>query len=61
MFTRLLFDTEGAMADSDPRTGALVFTFSIAAFSEVARPLRTINMLFGVWLVIAPWVLDGSN
>ena len=61
MFTRLIFGTEGAMADSDHFIGAMVFTFSIAAFSEVARPLRALNFLFGGWLLIAPWLLDGGT
>jgi hypothetical protein len=27
--------------------------------AEVGRPLRFINILFGAWLVVAPWVLSG--
>lgn len=61
MFTRPIFDTSGAMADSDHLAGALIFTFSIVAFAEVARPLRAINMLLGGWLVLAPWLLDGAS
>lgn len=61
MFTRVIFGTHGAMADSDHLVGALVFTFSVAAFAEVARPLRAINMLFGAWLIVAPWLLDGAT
>lgn len=29
--------------------------------AEVARPLRFINCLFGLWLVAAPWVLGGGQ
>lgn len=61
MFTRLTLNAEGAIADSDHLIGSLLFTFSIAAFSEVVRPIRAINMLFGVWLAIAPWLLGGAN
>ena len=61
MFTRFIFGTEGAMADSDHFIGAMVFTVSVAAFSEVARPLRALNFLFGGWLLIAPWILAGGN
>lgn len=61
MFTRTIFGTQGAMADSDHLVGALLFTVSIAAFSEVARPLRALNFLFGGWLLLAPWLLDGGN
>lgn len=61
MFTRATLDSSGTLADSDHLTGALVFTFSIAAFAEVARPLRAINFLFGAWLIAAPWLLGGGN
>ena len=60
MFTRLTFGTSGAMANSDHLVGALVVTVAIAAWAEVARPLRLINGLFGVWLLLAPWLLDGT-
>lgn len=61
MFTRLMFGTSGAAADSDHLVGALVFTFSVTAFAEVARPLRAINFLFGAWLIASPWVLSGAG
>ncbi|PWF43602.1 NAD-dependent epimerase/dehydratase family protein [Massilia glaciei] len=59
MSTRLLFDTDGQGADSDHMVGSLVVTFSIMAWAEVARPLRFVNALFGAWLLVAPWFLDG--
>ncbi|MHB1233999.1 MAG: SPW repeat domain-containing protein [Burkholderiales bacterium] len=58
-FTRLSFDSSGAMADSDHLIGALVVTFSIMAWSEVGRAVRFINIPFGAWLIAAPWLLDG--
>jgi nucleoside-diphosphate-sugar epimerase/uncharacterized membrane protein len=58
-FTRLSFDSSGAMADSDHLIGALVVTFSIIALAEVGRAVRFINILFGAWLIAAPWLLDG--
>jgi hypothetical protein len=61
MFTRVTLNAHGSIADSDHLVGSLLFTFSIAAFSEVVRPMRAINMLFGAWLVIAPWLLGGAN
>uniref|UniRef100_A0ABX1N046 dTDP-glucose 4,6-dehydratase n=2 Tax=Aromatoleum buckelii TaxID=200254 RepID=A0ABX1N046_9RHOO len=61
MFTRTIFGTDGAMADSDHLIGALVFTVSITAYAETARPLRALNMVFGAWLIVAPWVLDGGS
>ncbi|MAT66735.1 MAG: dTDP-glucose 4,6-dehydratase [Gammaproteobacteria bacterium] len=59
-FTRLTFDSSGAMADSDHLVGLLVVTFSIMAWAEVGRALRFINIPFGAWLVAAPWLLDGA-
>jgi hypothetical protein len=61
MFTRIIFGTEGAMANSDHIVGALVFTISVSAIAEVARPLRALNMLLGTWLLAAPWLLEGAG
>ena len=60
MFTRLSFGTSGQMANSDHLVGALVVTFAIIAFAEVARPLRFINIAFGLWLIAALWLLTGN-
>lgn len=61
MFTRLAFGTSDAMANSDHVVGALVVTISIMAMAEVGRPIRFINILFGLWLVAAPWFLEGVS
>jgi nucleoside-diphosphate-sugar epimerase/uncharacterized membrane protein len=61
MFTRVFFDTAVPMADSDHVTGALIVTFSVMAMAEVGRSLRFANLLFGVWLVLAPWLLGGAS
>ena len=61
MLTRLLFGTEGAMANSDHVVGALVITVAIIATAEVARALRFINLGFGIWLIAAPLLLDGAG
>jgi hypothetical protein len=58
-FTRLTFDNSGAMANSDHLVGLLVVTFSIMALAEVARSVRFLNVAFGAWLIVAPWLLDG--
>ena len=60
MFTRLLFGTTPPMADSDHLAGALIFTVAAIATAEVARPLRFLNALFGIWLAVAPWLLGGA-
>ena len=59
MFTRMTFGNSGAMANSDHLVGALVVTFAIIAWAEVARPVRFLNAVFGAWLIAAPWLLDG--
>ena len=61
MFTRVIFGTEGAMANSDHLVGSLVVTFTVMAMAEVARPVRFINFAFGAWLIVAPWILSGAS
>ena len=61
MCTRLIFDTSGALANSDHLVGALVITVSVTALAEMARPLRFVNVLFGIALVVVPWLLEGGS
>lgn len=61
MFSRAVLGHQGTMADSDHLVGAMVFTFSVCAFAEVVRPLRAINVLFGLWLMASSWLLDGAT
>jgi hypothetical protein len=61
MCTRLLFDTSGAMANSDHLVGSLVVVIAVSAWAEVARALRWLIVPFGAWLVVAPWWLDGAG
>lgn len=55
--------TEGVsrVADSDRLVGALVITAAMIALAEVARPVRFVNVLFGAWLMVAPWLLGGAT
>jgi hypothetical protein len=57
MFSRTIFGTEGAIANSDHLVGALIITVAVCAMAEVARPLRFLNVAFGLWLIAAPWLL----
>jgi len=59
MFAPAVFGTTGRAADSDHLFGALVVTFAVIAMAEVARVVRFINILFGAWLVAAPFILNG--
>jgi uncharacterized membrane protein len=61
LFTRLIFGTAPPMADSDHLVSALVVTVAIIAMAEVARPLRFVNAMFGLWLIIALWLLPGGS
>ena len=61
MFTRILFGSRPPMAHSDHLVGALIVTVAVMAMAEVGRLLRFINVAFGLWLIVAPWVLDGAS
>jgi len=61
MLTRLTLGTQGEMANSDYTMGALTITVAVIATAEVARLLRFLNALFGVWLVAAPFLLEGGS
>lgn len=61
MFSRLVFGTSGMLANSDHLVGALIITVAVCAMAEVARPLRFLNILLGLWLVAAPWVFAGAT
>ncbi|MBA4142599.1 MAG: NAD-dependent epimerase/dehydratase family protein [Nitrosospira sp.] len=61
MCSRIIFDTTGTAANGDHLIGSLVVTFSIMALSEVGRPLRFTNIIFGAWLIPAPLLLAGYS
>jgi hypothetical protein len=52
---------EAAAADSDHIVGALVVVLSVIALAEVARPVRFLNVLAALWLVLSPWFLSGRT
>jgi hypothetical protein len=51
----------GAASDSNYLGGALVLTWAVIAFGEIARPIRLLNIPMGIWIAISPWVLSGST
>ncbi len=51
----------GTAAHSNHLAGALVVTVAVMALGEVGRPLRFVNMLFGAWFIVSPWLLDGAT
>lgn len=61
MFAPAVFGSSGAAADSDHLVGALIVTFAVIALAEVARPVRFINVMFGAWIAVSPWLLSGTT
>lgn len=42
---------------SDRFVGPLIASIAFVAASEIARPVRWVNVTGAIWLVVAPWVL----
>lgn len=61
MLAPALLGFDGAIASSHHLTGALVLSAAVVAMSEVARPLRFVNIVFGLWIMAAPWVLSAPQ
>ena len=61
MFAPAVFGTQGAAADSDHLVGAIVVTVSVIVMAEVIRAGRFLNVLLGLWIAIAPWILSGFS
>ena len=61
MLSRAILGNAMPIAGSDHLVGALVLTTAVIAWAEVARPLRFLNIGFGLWLIVAPWFLDGGT
>ena len=59
MFAPAVFGTSGAAAINDPLVGPLVITVSVMALAEIGRTVRWLNVPLGLWLLAAPWLLDG--
>jgi uncharacterized membrane protein len=51
----------GPAASSNHVAGALVVTWAVIAFGEVARPARLLNIPMGLWIAAAPWLLSGAT
>jgi hypothetical protein len=51
----------GGAADSHYLSGALVVTWAVIAFGQVARPVRLLNIPMGLWIAAAPWLISGAS
>ena len=61
MFTPHVLGTTGTAAHTDHLIGALIVTFGVMALADVGRALRFANVLFGVLVIAAPWLLNGAT
>ncbi len=61
MLTPYAFSFSGVGADSDHLIGALVVVVSVISLAEVARGLRWVNVILGLWVAIASWFLLPSG
>lgn len=60
LFSNRLLGYSGILADNTDVCGALIVVFSIISWAEVARALRFVNMIIGIWFAIAPFILPGA-
>jgi hypothetical protein len=56
-----VFGATGFAADSDHLVGPLVAVIAVVAMAEPVRFLRYGNVLTGLWLIAAPWILSGAT
>lgn len=63
MFAPAVFgiSIEAPAADSDHVAGAVIIVVAVIALAEVGRPARFLNVPVGLWLVVAPWFLEGAT
>jgi uncharacterized membrane protein len=61
MLTPSVLGTTGAAAHSDHLVGALIVTTAVIALADVGRAARFLNILFGAWVIAAPWILSGAT
>lgn len=60
MVAPTLLGSAASASHSDQVAGALVVTVAIIAMAEVVRAVRMLNVLVGLWIAIAGWVLGGG-
>src|SRR5690606_5237327 len=56
MTTPLLFGSEPPLYFSDHVVGCLVIMVAVTAMAEVARPVRFLNIIFGAWIAVSPFL-----
>jgi len=61
MFAPAALGSTGLGAHSDHLFGALIVTVAVIALADVGRAARFVNVLFGAWVIVAPWLLGGAT
>lgn len=56
-----ILNLAGPATTSTHIVGALVVTFSVVAFAEPGRLVRVLNILCGLWVLLATWILGGGT
>jgi uncharacterized membrane protein len=56
MASPAVLDIQGGLAISNYIEGPMIVAFSIIAFAEVFRSIRYLNIIFGLSLILAPWI-----
>ena len=50
-----------SLGSSDRIAGPVILATAFLAIFPITRLVRTFNLIPGVWLLVAPWVLDGGG
>jgi nucleoside-diphosphate-sugar epimerase len=61
MLTRLTMGVEGDLANAHHLIGSLAITVAVTACAEVARPVRWLNVLLGLALIVASFVYSDGG
>ena len=61
MLAPSVLGSAGAAAHSDHLFGALIVTTAVIALADVSRAVRFLNLVFGAWVIAAPWLLRGAT
>jgi hypothetical protein len=61
MFAPAMLGGTAMAANSDRLVGAVIVTVAAISTAEVVRAFRFLNLLLAVWLLIAPWALNGGT
>lgn len=58
MVVPTLFAYQKTEADNAYIFGALIISNAIIAMAESVRNVRFLNLVIGIWLILAPWILS---